>query len=110
MIALHKYPRAMAVAVLAVAIAFFGGSAVSAVEPARNVNFDIPAQSMATALLRFSEQSGIQITSRGAVLQVLNTAGVRGDYRASEALEILLKGSGLTYKFVDAETVVVRQA
>ncbi|MBL8268728.1 TonB-dependent receptor domain-containing protein [Steroidobacter sp.] len=74
------------------------------------VVFDIPAQSLATALLRFSEQAGIQVTAPSATLQVFQTPGVRGDYTAVEALDILLKGSGLTYKFVDAETVVVRGA
>ncbi len=75
----------------------------------RSVSVDIPAQSMATALLHFSEQTGIQITAQGATLQVLNTSGVRGDYPIAQALEILLRGSGLTYKFVDDETVVVRR-
>jgi outer membrane receptor for ferric coprogen and ferric-rhodotorulic acid len=79
-------------------------------EIASRLRFDIPAQSIATALLRFSEQAGIQITTPGADTRSLDTSGVQGDYEAAEALQILLRGTGLRFRYVDSGTVVVTAA
>jgi len=84
-----------------------GPAQAETVAESKLVRFDIPAQPVATALLRFSEQAGIQVTMPGADTRAINTPGVQGSYQAGEALRLLLLGTGLQYRYVDATTVVV---
>lgn len=97
---------ASAALLLAVAAPMASSQAVAATA-AQVLQFDIPAQSVATALLRFAEQAGVQVTVPGADARSINTEGVQGSYDAGEALRILLKGTGLHYRYVDTTTVVV---
>lgn len=82
---------------------------MTAAAQAKTVQFDIPAQAVGTALLKFAEQARMQVTTPGAAVQTISTAGVRGQYEAGKALEILLRGTGLKFRFVDNETVVVTE-
>ena len=71
-------------------------------------DFDIPAQSLTTALTVFGQQSGLQVTADGALLRARSTSGVRGRMTPDRALERLLAGTGLTYS-VAGSTVTVGQ-
>jgi len=76
---------------------------------ADRIEFDIPAQSLSTAILRYSEQSGIQVTSPSELLSGRRTHGVRGRQTARTALRRLLEGTGLAFEIVDPGTVSIRQ-
>ncbi|MCF3638017.1 TonB-dependent receptor plug domain-containing protein [Komagataeibacter intermedius] len=61
-------------------------------------SFDIPAGSLSSALVSFSAQSRIQVTSQAPTLAGHTTPGLHGQFTSSEALARLLQGSGLSYQ------------
>jgi iron complex outermembrane receptor protein len=69
--------------------------------------FDIPAQSLTSALALYGVQSGLQITVDGALVRGLEGRAVTGTMRADTALEVLLGGSGLNYDVTGDGTVVI---
>ena len=69
--------------------------------------FDIPAQSLTSALALYGVQSGLQITVDGALVRSLEGRAVTGAMRADTALEVLLGGSGLNYDVTGDGTVVI---
>jgi len=73
----------------------------------RPIRFDIPAQQLPAALLKFSEQSGIQVTSPGQLVEGKQSAGAVGTFLPAEALGLLLKDTSLHFEVVDGSTVVI---
>lgn len=61
------------------------------------VNFDIPAGSLSDALVTFSTQAHIPLTSQAPMLAGKTTTGLHGNFAPSEALSLLLQGTGLTH-------------
>lgn len=71
--------------------------------------FNIPAQSLASALPLFGQQSGRQITADGAAVQSATTAGVQGTMTVEEALQRLLAGTGMTYSIGSGAVIAVQR-
>jgi len=69
--------------------------------------FDIPAQSLTSALAQFGVQAGVQVTVDGALARGHEAPTINGTMRASTALEALLRGSGLDYDVTSDGTVVI---
>ncbi|WP_242010249.1 TonB-dependent siderophore receptor [Acetobacter conturbans] len=61
-------------------------------------SFSISAGSLSDALVSFSAQSHIQVTSQTPTLTGHKTPGLHGQFTSSEALARLLQGSGLSYQ------------
>ncbi|MGO9424377.1 MAG: STN domain-containing protein [Steroidobacteraceae bacterium] len=74
----------------------------------RGVRFQIAASPLSSALIEFSAQSGIQVAVADADVAHLHASGVNGVYPIREALQILLRGTGLEFSRVGAETVAMR--
>lgn len=72
--------------------------------------FAIPAQSLVTALARFTETSGVQFFFDAAIARNVQSPGVTGSLTAEAALQRLLDGTGLTYRFTNATTVTLVEA
>lgn len=70
-------------------------------------SFDIPPQNLEAALIRFSEQSDIQLVMASADVDGKQVEGVVGDLTHQEALIELLGNTGLEYQFVNDETVAI---
>lgn len=70
-------------------------------------SFDIPAQPLAGAITSFGRQSGLQVTVEAAIANDLQSPGVSGSYTPDEALGRLLAGTGVSYRFIDANTVTL---
>lgn len=68
---------------------------------------DIPAQTLSSALERLARERGLQIVYLSERTDALQTAGARGDLTPDEALARLLDGTGLSYKYLDDETVTI---
>jgi len=68
--------------------------------------FDISPQSLDSALLEFSEQAGIQLVVAANSLEGLETLGVSGQVTAKNALNTLLKNTGLSFKVVGSTVTV----
>ncbi len=76
----------------------------------RNVPFHISASPLASALIEFSTQSGLQLAAADADVAHLNSNGVNGTLPIRAALGTLLRGTGLEFSRVGAETVAIRRA
>ncbi|MBL8271467.1 TonB-dependent siderophore receptor [Steroidobacter sp.] len=73
----------------------------------KSVSFDIPAQGLSTALLRFSEQARVQVTAPSGLVGDLKTDGIRGTYGIDQALQQMLRGSGLSFQFINEHSVSI---
>lgn len=69
----------------------------------------IQPQSLATALRVFSEQSGLQLGFESHLAEGIQTLGTQGAKTPAAALGALLDGTGLEYRFINAQTVVIRE-
>jgi len=56
------------------------------------VSFDIPPQALASAVVAFAEQSGVQVFFDRSTLAGLHSQGLKGQHSVPEALALLLKG------------------
>lgn len=58
-------------------------------------DFDIPPQSLMTALRAYSVRTGVSVLFDDAMVRGLSSPGVSGSYSPPDALQQLLQGSGL---------------
>ncbi len=75
----------------------------------QSFKFNIPAQNLGQALEFFGAQSGLQVASSAANTGNLLSVAVSGNLSAQEALNQLLAGTGLEYRFVNTNTVIIEQ-
>jgi iron complex outermembrane receptor protein len=95
-------------AVLWLILAFSSSVLARAAGLASTANFDIRPQRLPTAVLRYSEQAGVQVTSPAELLEGRRSAGVKGSLRAELALTQLLAGTGLQFDVIDDTSVALR--
>ena len=72
--------------------------------------FEIPQQSLVAALEAFGKQGDAEILFSRSAAEGRSTGGVVGEYEPAQALSMLLDGSGLRYRQVNANTYVVEAA
>ncbi|WP_162314142.1 TonB-dependent receptor [Pseudoxanthomonas yeongjuensis] len=72
--------------------------------------YEIPAGKLSDALKQLSMQSKLQLLAPPELTRGLRAESVSGNYTARQALEQLLAGSGLSYEFVNATTVVIKRS
>src|SRR5262245_11456416 len=77
---------------------------------AQKINFDIPAQPLAQALQAFGQQSGAQVAFAPEAVQGRRSSAVSGNLSPAEALEQLLKGTGLEARSTGSSAFSVRRA
>ena len=71
--------------------------------------FDIPSQSLHSALAAFAEQSGIQFVYNAEWVKGINSTGIEQNLATDQALQKLLQGTGLTFKYSSNNTVVLER-
>lgn len=85
---------------------------MAAVEPAvaddAPLTLNIAPQSVGDALKALAAETHLQIFSDGEALKGKTTAGLNGVYTAREALQKLLAGTGLSYRFTAENAVAVK--
>ena len=69
--------------------------------------FDIPAQPLTSALHSFAETSGLQVSFPSDMAAGVSSPGLSGTYTPEAGLQLLLSGTGLTYRFTDPATVTL---
>ena len=100
--------RSVLALVLATASLFVAQNVASAtVDLSRVVEFDIPAQTLGAALLRFSEQAQLQVIVESRLAESVSAPPLRGAYTRGDALKLLLAGSGLTFRMVGNAAVAI---
>lgn len=67
----------------------------------------IPAQSLGTALQSFAKARELYLVYAAQDVTEVRTQGAIGELTDEEALQRLLEGTGLTYRYVDAKTVSI---
>src|SRR5882757_307430 len=68
---------------------------------------NIPAQNLAPALQSLAKDRNFQIVYVSEEIGDRRTGGAEGEYTPEEALKQLLRGTGLTYKYLDEKTVTI---
>ncbi len=69
--------------------------------------FSIPAGTVETALPAFENTTGLKVSLANSGMNSLPCPGVAGNYTAEQALEKLLSGSGVTFRFTTVTSVVL---
>lgn len=97
-------------------IAALGGTALVALHPAAMAqeaaqarSFDIPPQSLNSALLRFARDAKVQVLYDTALVQGRQSPGVTGQLTTTAALQQLLQGSGLGFRVDGSGSISLTQ-
>lgn len=72
--------------------------------------FDIPSQSLSSALLTFGRQANLSLAAPADITTSHVSPAVQGQMTVKDALERLLAGSGLIYEIVNGSTVRIYAA
>lgn len=75
--------------------------------PAKAMPFNIPAQSLSSALTRFSADTRLQVLYEGDMADKLQAPALNGSYTPAQALEKLLGGTGLKYRYTNNKTITL---
>jgi iron complex outermembrane recepter protein len=67
----------------------------------------IDAQDLGPALKQLAQSRGLQVLYLSTTVRDVRTRGATGDFTANEAFDRLLDGTGLTYRYLDKNTVTV---
>lgn len=67
----------------------------------------IPAQALGAALKQLASQRDIQLVYRSEVVGERQTSGAVGELTFDEALAKLLRGTGLTYQYIDDQAITI---
>jgi iron complex outermembrane recepter protein len=70
-------------------------------------NFDLPAQPLSATLDSLAQSAHTKLIYSDATVKGLNSAPIKGNYTAQQALGIVLGQSGLNYKVVDKTLITV---
>jgi len=73
----------------------------------RQVEFNIPPQPLASAIIEFSKQADLQLLASSEKLAGIKTVGVKGRHTIEQGLRALLTGTGFTYKLAGEGTVTL---
>ena len=76
-------------------------------QPPQVRRYDIVAGPLEKALVAFEQVTGFRVTLEEEGFRILPSSGVSGIYSPHQALEQLLKDTGLTFRFTSATTISV---
>jgi len=68
---------------------------------------NIPAEGLAPALKQLAHERGFQLVFQSEIVGSAQTHGAIGEFTSEEALKQLLKGTGLSYRYLDEKTVTI---
>ncbi|WP_407174811.1 STN domain-containing protein [Bradyrhizobium sp. STM 3562] len=66
---------------------------------AASIDFDIPSQPLASALISFADRSGMTILVDEQLVSAFRSSAVRGRLSPSDALRIILAGTGFSIRY-----------
>jgi outer membrane receptor protein involved in Fe transport len=77
---------------------------------ARTRSFNVPAQSVSSAVSALGRQAGIQILLPGRAARDIRANAVSGRMSVDEALDMMLRGTGLSVRRTSAQTYTIVKA
>ncbi|WP_411833873.1 TonB-dependent receptor domain-containing protein [Pseudoxanthomonas mexicana] len=96
------------------ALALAAGGAVTgarAQDAVQRKQFEVPAQSAASALNQFAEQADITLVFSQDVVSKVELRSLSGTFTTQEGLAAMLEGTGLSWQNIDARTIsIIREA
>ena len=69
--------------------------------------FDVPAQSLGSAVLAFADQAGLQVLFDSQRLQGLSSTAIKGNFSVQEGLGRLLGAAPVEYRFTSERQVTL---
>jgi len=100
----------VAVVVALVSLSVGGLSVAADVEASIRKSTNIPAGELVPTLKTLARERGFQVVFQSEVVGTTRTQGASGELTTAEALEQLLRGTGLTYRYVDEKMVTILPA
>jgi iron complex outermembrane receptor protein len=83
--------------------------ALSEVDKAQKIQFDMPSSDLASALNRFAEKTGMELSYPAAMTAGAKSKPLKGSYNAQDGLTELLRGSGLAYHLTGDNGVTLQK-
>jgi hypothetical protein len=93
--------------VVVTCLAGFGSPTAADTDASVKMATNIPAEELVPALKTLARERGLQVVFRSEVVGSAHTQGALGSFTATQALEQLLSGTGLTYRYLDDKTVTI---
>lgn len=103
----HRFATSLLSAALATTL--FAGHAWAQAVPAPR-DFDIPAGALESAIGQFGRQSGLQVIYDDTVIAGKRASAVRGRLESTQGLDRLLRGTGLTWRRLNDDTLIIEPA
>jgi iron complex outermembrane recepter protein len=100
----------LSVAAAVACLSIIGLASADDVRAAIRKPTNIPAESLSAALQQLAKDRNFQIVYVSEEVNSLRTAGAVGEFSTEEALKELLKGTGMTYRYLDEKTVTILPA
>jgi iron complex outermembrane recepter protein len=97
----------LAVLASAISLSIVGLATADDAKAALRKPVSISAEGLGPALTTLAKEFDFQVLYRTELVGKLRTEGVSGAMTAAEALEHVLSGTGLTYRYVDDKTVTI---
>src|SRR5579863_6071886 len=97
------------VAIALACLTLVGLAAADGSQAAIKQHTDIPAEDLGLALQTLAKERGFQVVYVTDEVKSLRTQGASGDLTQQEALTQLLRGTGLTYRFLNDNGVSIDQ-
>jgi catecholate siderophore receptor len=71
------------------------------------ISFNIPSGTLESVVLLLQRISGLQVIIPNEAMRSISSPGVIGRYSPEQALREILRGTGITYRFSDKQTVIL---
>jgi iron complex outermembrane recepter protein len=91
----------------ALSVVFLGIAVAGPADASVRKSTSIPAESLDLALRTLAKDRHLQVLYRAELVQDVRTPGASGSLTSDEAFTKVLAGTGLSYKYLDAQTVTI---
>ena len=102
----RTFKRSPLVASVASVLAFALSN--TAISDSSTIELEIKEQKIGPALMELGQHAGVQIIVPQGVGNSMELSAVNGAYTLTEALDLMLKGSGLRYEFTSDNVVAIK--
>lgn len=81
--------------------------AQASAQPGNRIRFDIPDQSLEVALRQYSQLAGVEVLYSATLVMRKRSQAIQGVYTRQEALDLLLRGTGLRARYAGATAITL---
>ena len=79
-------------------------------EQTQKIQFDMPSSDLASALNRYAEKTGMELSYPASMVAGSKSMPLKGSYGVQEGLNELLRGTGLAYRLTGENSVTLEKA